>query len=619
MSAAAEPASEAHDAPLTVLAVSRSQPATHTIHAQPTLTAIVRSPSLTPLTLSVDSGIEGHKSAIHDAQVYAFFAQHYNYWTARLGVERAAWNWAFWGENVTIQSSDNLDETKVHLGDRWVFFNEGKEGVILEVCGGRNPCSRLSWRCGQPSSWLAEVARSGFCGVYLRVVRGGRIAPGDTARIIPTTYEDAVPAASIAQCAFSPLEDPATRILAERILRVPNLQHMNEKVIARKISLIEDKEAAKRGRWAGWRPLEIVNIIDESASVKSFYLAATDNRTLASYLPGQFLTIKLPSGQIRCWSISSWSSSNSSPPPLYRITVKKRLSASLYLHSRCAVGDRLLARSPSGSFVPDWSREFPPRQIYISAGVGMTPILSMIQAHFSHDTLKKTPAILIHVARNSEQDVSLFRFDVPSSELLRVIKFYTAPIAGVDTEGSDFDYAGRPTADFFAELLAPSYKIDPLQITPIELPGNVSGAYICGPPAFVDDVRSYLERAKIPPQAIRSETFAPDPSMQVDTIADAYEDVPEESLVKFRRRSKEVKWLKAEGLSILQLAEREGLQPESGCRIGDCGICEMKVLTGKARISKHAGKQTQAASGKTGVMIRTCCSVPASAIVELDF
>lgn len=249
----------------------------------------------------------------------------------------------------------------------------------------------------------------------------------------------------------------------------------------------------------------------------------------------------------------------------------------------------------------------------------MTPILSMLQAHFSHTTLSRTPAILIHVARNSEEDVSLFKSDLPPSTLFRIIKFYTAPIVGVDIQGEDFDYAGRPTADFFAALLTPSYKIDPLKITPIELPGFVSGAYICGPPAFVDTVRSFLEGAKLPPQAIRSETFSSDPSAHVYPGVDTDENVPEESLIKFSRKSKEARWKKTEELSILQLAERESLQPEFGCRMGDCGACEIKIVKGEARVLKSAGKEAQEASGKVGTMIRICCAVPASAILELDF
>ncbi|KAI1643800.1 PK beta-barrel-protein domain-containing protein-like protein [Daldinia loculata] len=618
----------------TVVAVSRSRPATHDIHSQPTLTAIVRSPSTTPLVLTPEGGIEGHKSAVHDAQVYAFFAHHYDYWTSRLNIERSEWNWAFWGENLTLKAPDGIDEWSINLGDRWVFSSpdddvngehQGVEnkGVILEVVGGRSPCSRLAWRCGQPGSWLAEVAKSGFCGVYLKVVRGGSIAPGATAKIIPTDQEYTVPAGSIAQCVFSPLGDPATRTLAERILRVPNLQKMNRQVIARKLGMIEDNEAAGKNRWAGWRSLKVVKVVDESANIKSFYLNAVDDKPLASYLPGQFLTVKLPSGDIRRWSISSWSpSSSTSVPPSYRITVKKGPAASRYLHSNVLTGDTILARSPSGSFVPDLSREFPPRKIYISAGIGMTPILSMLQAHFSHPALKKTPAILIHVARNGEQNTSHFRSELPSFSLFRMITFYTSPITGVDVQGRDFDYTGRPTFEFFTTLLSPSYFIDPLGITAIELPGNVSNAYICGPPDFVDTTRDYLGRCKVPPPAIRYETFSSNSDFKLDDLSVSAADgtdLPEESIVRFR--TKEAKWKKAEALSLLELLERDGggEQPESACREGDCGTCEVRILKGEARVSKNAGKEAKEASGKAGTMIRSCCSFPASKLLELEF
>ncbi|KAH8722618.1 hypothetical protein GQ44DRAFT_686800 [Phaeosphaeriaceae sp. PMI808] len=523
-------------ATITIVAVSRAQPATHNIHSQPTLTSIVRSPSSTPLVLGPEYGIESHRSAIHDAQVYALFADHYDYWTSRLGIERATWGWSFWGENLTIQSSCNLDERRVHLGDRWAFSKNGSKGEGV------------------------------------------------------------------------------------RILRVPGLQNMNKQIISRKLSLINEKESEKLGRWAGWRDLEIIKVVDETPDVKSFYLAATNNSSLASYLPGQFLTIKLPSGQIRCWSISSWTpSSTTSPPSFYCVTVKKREGASAYLHSKCLVGNHLLVRSPSGSFVPDWSREFPPRQIYISAGIGITPISCMLQAHLSHDTLRRTPAILIHIARNSKQDISLYRKEFVGSTMLRIVKFYTQPIDGVDVQGKNYDHKGRPSTGFFTQLLAPSYEIDPLQITPIELPGTVSAAYVCGPPTFVDFIRAQLEAAKIPPVAIRSETFSSDMSALVNLSMSLDEDVPGESLVTFHPKAKDVKWKKNEALSLLQIAEREQLEPEFGCRTGDCGVCEMKIVKGEARVLRNAGKEAQEASGKVGTMIRVCCSIPASTALELEF
>lgn len=612
------------------------------MHSQPTLTAIVRPPSTTPLILTPENGIEGHKSAVHDAQVYAFFSKHYDYWTSRLNIERSQWDWAFWGENLTLEVPEGVDEGNIMLGDRWVFSDPslntkdgkiiGEDGaehddlavaggsVVLEVCGGRSPCSRLAWRCGQPASWLAEVAKTGFCGVYLKVVRGGSIAAGNTATIIPTKSKETVPVATIAQCLFAPLTDPATRTMAQNILRVDGLQNMNKKVVAHRLIMIEDSKAAGRNRWRGWRALKVTRVVDECASVKSFYLAAHDDKPLADYVPGQFLTFKLPSGQIRCWSISSWSpSTTTSVPPSYRITVKQGPSASLYLHSEVHAGDTILARSPSGTFVPDWAKAFPHRQIYICAGIGLTPILSMLQAHFAHPTLSKTPAILIYVTRNSETDVPLMKSEISTSPHLRIIKFYTAPKPAVDLKGRDFDHEGRPTLDILAAVVRESYHIDPLGVTPVELPGNKSTAYICGPETFIESMKTYLEQCNVASETIRYETFTYGSSEGDDAASMEGLDHPKNATVRFR--GKELTWNMDDGLSLLEFMEQEGEggNPESACRAGDCGTCEVRIVQGEARVSKNAGKEARDATGKPGTMIRSCCSFPASNFLDLEF
>lgn len=605
------------------------------MHSQPTSTAIVRPPSTAPLNLTPEHGIEGHKSAVHDAQVHAFFSKHYDYWMSRLNIERSKWDWAFWGENLTLDVPEGVDETNIMLGDRWVFSDPSlrtkeqdehssaieSKSVVLEVCGGRSPCSRLAWRCGQPASWLAEVAKTGFCGVYLKVIQGGSIAPGDTATIIPTKNREKVPVATIAQCLFAPLTDPATRAMAQRILSVEGLQSMNKKVVSRRLAMIEDSEAAGRNRWRGWRALKVTRVVDESASVKSFYLAAADDRPLADYVPGQYLTFKLPSGQIRCWSISSWSpSTTTSVPPSYRITVKKGPSASLHLHSEVRAGDTILARSPSGNFVPDWAKSFPNRQIYVCAGIGMTPILSMLQAHLAHPTLSKTPAVLVYVTRNSETDIPLLKSEVPSSPYLRTIKFYTRPIPDVDVKGRDFDHEGRPTLDILAAVVRESYHIDPLGVTPVEIPGNRSNAYICGPPVFIESIKTYLEQCYVIPEMIRYETFAYGSSAEGNDPASMDGlDLPSNATIRFH--GKELTWNKADGLSLLEFMEQEGRgdNPESACRAGDCGTCEVKILKGEARVSMSVGKEAREASGMPGTMIRSCCSFPASRILDLEF
>ena len=62
----------------------------------------------------------------------------------------------------------------------------------------------------------------------------------------------------------------------------------------------------------------------------------------------------------------------------YRITVKKEIdgAASSYLHDKVTVGDVLEVGVPCGDFVLD---EGTHSLVYLGAGVGITPLLSMMK------------------------------------------------------------------------------------------------------------------------------------------------------------------------------------------------------------------------------------------------
>ncbi|OCK96674.1 PK beta-barrel-protein domain-containing protein-like protein [Cenococcum geophilum 1.58] len=500
------------------------------MHGHKTLTSIVRTPSEGPLRISKERGISNHQSAAHDAQIYAFFAHHYDFWTQKLGVNCEEWD-------CTL-----LDEGDVYVGDIWEFDNgEPEKGVVLQVCGGRVPCSRLAWRCKQKSSWLAEVAETGFCGVYLRVIQGGEIRAGSKTCVIRCEGENEVAVSSTAQCVFVPPSSPSTRELAENILRHPNPQNMNRQLLERKISMIDDEALAGKNAWKGWREMP-------------------------QYLPGQFLPIRLPSGLARCWSISP-RSDPASLSSTYRISVKKGLTASQWLHESCREGSILNARCPTGRFHLDWKPQYPPRQIYISAGIGITPLLPMLQAHFTHATFRRTPAIWIRVALSTTHNL------------------LHATATGIDIQGRDYDFAGRPTESFIRNLLRDPYFVNPMRITPIELPAQVYTAYICGPAAFAGSMCAFLLAAKVPAPSIRSESFAIEPP----DVAWGSDAAPREAVVRFRGSRKQARWERESGMSTLQLAESVGLSPEFGCRFGTCGSCEMRILEGS--VAARGGRQ----------------------------
>lgn len=59
------------------------------------------------------------------------------------------------------------------------------------------------------------------------------------------------------------------------------------------------------------------------------------------------------------------------------------------------------------------------------------------------------------------------------------------------------------------------------------------------------------------------------------------EDYPPSSKVTFTKSSITTTWTLESNLTILQLAEREGLKPLFGCRSAICGTCEVKILKGQ--------------------------------------
>jgi MOSC domain-containing protein YiiM len=99
--------------------------------------------------------------------VYAYAAEHYDWWRARLGRELEAANF---GENLTIGA---LDEPSVCIGDV-IRIGDAE----LEATEPRLPCFKLGIRFGDPGM-VKAFSDARRWGLYFRVAQEGRIAVGD--------------------------------------------------------------------------------------------------------------------------------------------------------------------------------------------------------------------------------------------------------------------------------------------------------------------------------------------------------------------------------------------------------------------------------------------------------
>src|ERR1700750_2848122 len=89
------------------------------------------------------------------------------------------------------------------------------------------------------------------------------------------------------------------------------------------ISIEEDlyqSTLKKEGGWKGWRTFVIADIVEESSEVKSFYLKPKDQGSIADYLPGQYLSVKLFIPGLGHEQVRQYSLSSAFNPEYYRIS-----------------------------------------------------------------------------------------------------------------------------------------------------------------------------------------------------------------------------------------------------------------------------------------------------------
>ena len=159
----------------------------------------------------------------------------------------------------------------------------------------------------------------------------------------------------------------------------------------------------KKGGWKGWRTFIISKIVKESDEINSFYLKPEDSKEIADFYPGQYISVsafipELGYKQPRQYSLSSYSNSE-----YYRISVKKEISqnttpdgiVSNALHNK-KEGDIIEVSAPAGVFFADPEAKNP--LVLVSGGVGLTPMMSMVETN--KNSLQKNRTVWIHSCRN---------------------------------------------------------------------------------------------------------------------------------------------------------------------------------------------------------------------------
>lgn len=503
--------------------------------------------------------LEGHGGEHRAVMVYQ--ESSYDHWRSEF--RRDDLEPGMFGENFTVAG---LADDEVCIGDRFAIG-----GAVFEVTQPRVTCYRVGLRLGVPemASLLVSHHRPGF---YLRVIQEGVVAAGDDI-VRVATGRHRLTVEQIDGLLYLPnrSRDLLVKAVDEPTLSPGWQQSFRE--------LLEAEPAPGRAPrlptdprpgWVGFRPLTVTRTVAESPVVRSLYL--TDGTDLPSPRAGQYLTIRLlvdGAPVVRSYSISG-----RPDPRTYRISVKREEHgiASRYLHDHVDVGDVVDVAAPRGDFVLEPGDE---PVVLLSAGIGITPVLSMLSSLAQTDP--ERAVWWLHIARTAldyglSAEVDRLLAALPRSHAAVWLTRESAPQPSPTTRH------GRPGAD---DLRAWGFPM-------------TASVYLCGPVAFTSTMTRELVALGFAPGQIHSELFGALPSstpgitakaMVVAHAPAARAGAPDGNgtadgpVVTFARSALATPW-SSQFQTLLEFAEACDVPTRWSCRTGVCHTCVTGLLSG---------------------------------------
>jgi stearoyl-CoA 9-desaturase NADPH oxidoreductase len=287
--------------------------------------------------------------------------------------------------------------------------------------------------------------------------------------------------------------------------------------------------------------------------------------------PGQYLRIGMAVDGIHHWRAYSLTSDPGRPDGCISITPKfvDGGKVSPYLVRRARPGAIVRLGGVEGTFV--LPEPLPHKFLFISAGSGITPIMSMLRALARRDAL--SDVVLLHSAHSPEEVI----FGAELRQLAR----------------------GHPGFRLHEQLTIQMGRICPEDLERLCPDWQEREAFISGPAGLLDALSEYWvahgDRGRL-----HMERFQP-----IVGAGDA--ELGKGGTIRFSESGIEAR---SDGTTpILVAGEQAGATLPYGCRMGICHTCVGCLRTGRVR-DLRTGK----VAGQDGEMIRTCVNAPEGAV-----
>lgn len=271
--------------------------------------------------------------------------------------------------------------------------------------------------------------------------------------------------------------------------------------------------------------------------VFGFDLIDPSNQPLPSFQPGAHLRLAITEHIVRQYSIFSSSSDCSKYSIAVRLQTHSR-GGSLHLHKHIQAGAKLHSSLPLNSFplTPGSDPIY-----FIAAGIGITPILSMIQ-----DCARNLRAFHLDYIGRTQHNTPFINFlqtHYPSSSINILLN--------------------QERANIQSHLASALGRLD-----------MKTHVYFCGPPTLMQFINTQMSR--LPPDRRHYESFAPniDPAISHSSRAQS-----SNGFTIYLVRSNSRLRINS-GERIIDVLRANGFMVDTSCEQGYCGTCLTRYLEG---------------------------------------
>ncbi len=282
--------------------------------------------------------------------------------------------------------------------------------------------------------------------------------------------------------------------------------------------------------------------------------------------PGQYLRIGLDIHGRRHWRAYSLTSDPGRPDGFISVTIKNvdEGVVSPFLVRRCHPGTLVSLGGVEGEFlIPD---PVPQKLLFISAGSGITPIMSMLRNLSREDDLND--AVLLHSAPTADDVI------------------FGCELRTLDSRHEGFSMHEQHTVE--------QGRMGPGDLDELCPDWREREAFLSGPKELLDAMQEHWEREGTV-ERFHLERFQP-------VIGEDVEDGVGGS-ISFLKSGIEA--ISDGGVPILVAGEEAGATLPYGCREGICHTCVGKLCSGAVR-----DLRTGRTHGQAGELVRTCVNAP---------